>query len=367
MFKVIKLQIIVTLSLFIGISLANNVCFAESWQDKLSQYFDIVETFDNLQDWTGTLYGDVTTKSDMPKKSDGSASLWGYYSNWNNTSSGKWIGDHGSAYDWRGSGKSLIIDYAGNKGPSRLALYAGNGNPSSGYSECYIFYMAKYPKAFFPMSGSSFKYYGYLKLFDLGAGFRDVWNWGTTSEQSSCSEIQCSNVYGHNYTITSFYPDGGNLWSKACIRTGSSDSWNDIIYSSAADASGPVLADQWLGIEYHFKKSQPSGASNGVIETWTYDQNGKVIGHDSFTGVTFDGSYNHNYNKLNLGGNRSAEFDGTSGTAYIDDCIIDNNRIGTTYFNLVNGTVATAPPVTPDPTPDPTPDAPKNLHIVAQP
>jgi hypothetical protein len=357
MFKIIKLQIITILSLSIGFLLAHNVCFAESWQDKLEQYFDIVETFDELQDWIGTGYGDVTTGSDMPKKIGGGKSIWGYYSNWNSSTSGNWIGDHGSSNNWRGTGKSLLLDYGGSggRGPNRLAFYSGDGDPSSGYSECYVFYMGKYPKAFFPMSGSSFQYFSYLKLVHISTGFSDIWNWGSSSEQSSCHDIQCTSIYGRNYTITSFYPDGSDLWAKALIRTGSSISWNDIIFSNDASSGGPVLADEWVGIEYRFKKSQPSGASNGIVETWVYDQSGNVIGHDSFTGKTFEGGYDHNYNKFNLGGNRASQFDGTVGIAYIDDFIVDNSRIGTGYFNLVNGSV------------NPTRATPENLRFSAQP
>ena len=47
--------------------------YAATWQETLEQTFDIVETFDELQDWKGsTLNGQDYLKENQVKKSDGS-------------------------------------------------------------------------------------------------------------------------------------------------------------------------------------------------------------------------------------------------------------------------------------------------------
>jgi len=81
----------------------------QTWQQRLEQNFDIVETFDPLQDWSGgtDYHYDAGT---MPKKADGSPSIWTYYTN-DVPAVDSWIKDHGTNYNWGGNGKSLCINY----------------------------------------------------------------------------------------------------------------------------------------------------------------------------------------------------------------------------------------------------------------
>ncbi|EKD58454.1 MAG: hypothetical protein ACD_56C00119G0001, partial [uncultured bacterium] len=58
------------------------------WQQTLESNFDIVETFDNLQDWSanglfpsGTGSATVYDHSLLPKKLDGSDGQWDYWNN----------------------------------------------------------------------------------------------------------------------------------------------------------------------------------------------------------------------------------------------------------------------------------------------
>jgi len=59
-----------------------------NWQEQLEQNFDIVETFDELQDWSANgLYPSSSGSAQaydaalLPKKADGSRSKWGYWAN----------------------------------------------------------------------------------------------------------------------------------------------------------------------------------------------------------------------------------------------------------------------------------------------
>lgn len=72
------LFLITLLSLFISVNPSN----AATWQETLEGQFDIVDTFDELQDWNGTKTMDVYDKNNMPLKNDSSLSMWSYYSYW---------------------------------------------------------------------------------------------------------------------------------------------------------------------------------------------------------------------------------------------------------------------------------------------
>ena len=120
-----------------------------SWQKTLEGYFDIVETFDEIQDWSGTTHnGYSQDPNDMPKKLDGRPSIWNEYSDWTGAKESPvpWIGAHESKYLWRGTGKSLQMTLRGPEGygPSRMATYVGDGRPDSGYlDEVHAFFMVR--------------------------------------------------------------------------------------------------------------------------------------------------------------------------------------------------------------------------------
>ena len=99
--------------IFLGVVLAfifSMPCYAD-WRDTLRSNFDIVETFDTLQDWTvDGVYGYSTSSSTLPKESNGDSSIFDFFSYWSHTTSSyDWIADHGASNVWQGTGKSLRL------------------------------------------------------------------------------------------------------------------------------------------------------------------------------------------------------------------------------------------------------------------
>lgn len=328
-------------------------CFGE-WQDTLNTTFDVAETFDELSDWTGNYYmGDSYTG--LPTLSGGGASIWGYYSNYTNSFSGPWIGDHGQGNNWSGT-KSLALDYLtsdGAQGPSRLGLYLGSGSPGDGYSTIHVFFMIKQTPTFYPITNGDFDYFGYFKVMDIGAGFSAINAWGTTEERSNTDgTVQHTSLYGLNYVINNFTtvscPDICPQFSGRYATTGGSGDTvvDENHIATGASIGSLILNSEWFGVEYRYKLSSPSGSANGEEEVWIYNSLGTIVAHQLITGVISlaDGTTPLGYHKLNkvvFGGNRSAEFSTASiGHHYIDDCIIDADRIGPTYFTLLAGTPA---------------------------
>lgn len=356
------------------------------WQTTLENNFDHVETFDNLADFTGTSTGDVFSGS-MPVKLDGGETNWDYYSLWSTIDySKKWIGNQGPSNNWSGK-KAMAIDYGGSdggNGPSRFGYYIGGGDPSAGYADIYVFYMVKVPSQFYPMTGDKFDYFAYLKTFEIASGFRDVWNWGSTYEQTLTDGTdQVDHVYGLNFAM--FNHSDCNY--SPCTDNSYGDDMATLIHPIPAGKAYPyhysgvygsdgymfreatlgssVRKSEWYGVEYRVKQSQPHGSTNGLMEVWIYDSSGNIAGHQSHTVTTFRDisvPLNHGYNKFVIGGNRSGFDKATGGTLYVDDFLISGSRIGIKYFELLSGSNSPNPP-------DPSPGAmekPSNLRTISQ-
>ncbi len=342
-----KIFILLLMSLFINV-LLNSTVFAGAASD---YGVDYMETFDDLQDWTGSGYGDRIVPAEMPVKSDGSSSMWEYYSNWQNDYSQTWIGNHGTENVWGGTGKSLIIDYAGNKGPSRLGTYIGDGDPTAGYDEVYIFFMVKFPFDFFPkLSGddTKFEYFSYHKFMQISTGFRDIYDWGTVEQQAATiSKSQSRNIYGHNFTLFNFksYDARGNeLKVHNCPRV-SNDSADHYVNldceQTTAQVSQFINAGEWFAIEYYLNRGTVN-KSDGVVKVWIYNKEGVIVSTATLTKQRHLNNFaNHRYNKFVIGGNRS--FSSGSSHLYIDDFIVNGSRIGPNYFAKKIGKVPLAP------------------------
>ncbi len=317
------LQWLMMMSCIVGPSIAN----AQTWQQKLENSFDIVETFDQLQDWSGKKGtpqdGEVPITrypKDFPVKVNGEASIWEYYSYWRDDAfRSEWIKNHGSDNVWQGQGKSLCLDYGGIQGPNRIGFHIGD-SPDDGYpDEVYVFFMNKYHKDFFPKSGEKyFTWIGFLKTFEIATGFRDIWNWGTVAEQSATDHTeQPDHLYGMNFIVNSFQGTGDpkGMGRERCfytIVTAKSDGKHFFpereVIADSTRLDKPILNNEWFGLEYHLVKSSPAAAPNGSVQIWVYDQNGNVLNSDALTGIiNFRNgltSYKHSYNKFVWGGNR---------------------------------------------------------------
>lgn len=321
-----KLQLV---TVIVGLFIICQVASAQTWQQVLDNNFDYAETFDQLQDWTGAGWGGVSSPSDMPVKLNGDPSIWEYYSYWNthHDYNNTWIGFHGSENVWCNDGKSLCIDYGGNRGPSRLGFSIGD-SPDDGYEEIYIFFMNKYYKKFFRYNADGFIYFPYLKTLQISTGFRDIVDWGTVEEQEEARDApQQRHVYGLNDIIMNFIT-GSSCQNKLYGRYNvfCSDSNGYTYYQEATETAYDaeytqfIESNEWFGIEYHFILSNPHGQQNGLAEIWVYDQFGNVTGHDTLNSiVTIQDApewplyppppvqnhvFNHKYNKFVWGGNR---------------------------------------------------------------
>lgn len=71
---------------------------------------------------------------------------------------------------------------------------------------------------------------------------------------------------------------------------------------------------------------------------YIYDKNGIVKGHYSASGQLKLKEFDHYYNKITLGGNRRTGLStsNTDGRYWIDDFIVNDGRVGPTYFTALN-------------------------------
>ncbi|UFS69144.1 Ig-like domain-containing protein [Geomonas sp. RF6] len=424
---------------------------AATWQETLDSKFDIVDTFDELQDWTpgGQWYSGAgcatcPSNSSLPKKIDGSKSIWQLWNTkglsfqftpgsgtfaigdvvtggtsgatatvrrvWNldgksyiqitydNTARGtskfvagerissgsktgtnlQWplmIGNHGAAYTWRGTGKSLVLDIGDNDnlkatdptmaglGVQRLGTYFGDGtNGKSGYKKVYVFFMMKVSPTFFNKCldpGTTCVAGGYdatkvIKAFDLCSGFTGVSEWGTAADRALVDASWAYRVpeYGMNYSLFNFIGGGlsnpQNLFygEHNRVATGTAPNYTvaNIVNNrplrsgTTLDINSYISTGDWYGVELAADIGT-KGNNDGSTDFWIYDKNGVEKGHFSVTGQNHLMYFDHFYNKITLGGNRLSGHGLTGGLDsrwWIDDFIINGSRIGTTYFQLLS-------------------------------
>ena len=298
------------------------------WQSDLSTAFDIAITFDDCADWTpSTAYGmDNTSTSDMPVCT--SSPPINYYSDWDSSAaSAAYIQDFGSGYRVGSSGKSVKMDLgsAGDYGPSRLGGYFGDGNATSGYQEIYFFYRAYFPSGYFP-SGLV-----YEKLGNIGHGFTGPLEWnGLSGSACNGDGESCRMPYG----ITSFVPQAE--YSSHQLRLRSADYYTGTYPYEDEATSYYMTEGEWISFEYHIALDNGTADSDD-IEVWAYGSEGTATLVFSDTGVrlhNLSASTGHGFNWFFIGGNQDA---GGTLTYYVDDIIIDDARIGPTYFSMLSG------------------------------
>lgn len=353
-----------------------NYAFAD-WEENLKSNFDIVDTFDNLNDWRGGTgyHYDVGT---LPKKNDGSPSIWTYYTN-DMPAVDDWIKDHGSTYRWNSSGKSLCINYnnfvggIAGYGPSRLGTFFGNGDPKSGYKKIYVFFMLKFHPGFFSMSGANtFELVGTCKFLDILTGFTAPDTWGTEAERGQVCDIASFHEYGMQGALLNLYGGGITYFDTLLFRQYAwKSSYNGSCYSnpnfindyplhsstSSARFDSVYLSNQWIGVEFIMDVGTLN-MSDASLEIYIYNQNGNIIGHNLHTGFNQLIQFDHRINKITIGGNRFGigyeqdPGDSNENRFYVDDFIVNGSRIGPKYFQLLYGIT------------NPEPSAPSGLKVL---
>jgi|SRR3989339_1623630 len=346
--------------------------YAQAWQEVLESQFDIVETFDDLQDWKGTkgspAAGNIFDLSDMPKKLDGSPSIWNYYSCWTDVAPPQnWIGSFGSQYTWSGT-KSACIDIGGlNYGPSRLGTYWGNNNPSNGYDDVYIFHMAKIPRNEWPTCIGTLitanencggaagdcdgqNLCGYYTPGDPYQ-YIDSWKFGTLN--MGCADVECDQ-YGTGAVYSRFHiiPHIKSHSGAVRIRIESNDAdgagrigeWANRDYYIAGDTS-PA---KWVGVEFHFRNTKEGDTKYNYTDVWMYDSDGTAyLVMDNWKREFVSQNESDKWNLFDFGGNNSATYEWGAtmeSPYYVDDFIVNGSRIGPSYFSLLKSSTDTAPP-----------------------
>ena len=340
-----------------------------AWQDTLAQHFDIVETFDELQDWRGGDYtrGRNLDPDNMPENLDGSPSIWDSFDYWpTEPPVNDWIADHGSSNTWRGTGKSLIMDMDqnidANKGPARLGCYFGNytyggvnpfsssGTVESGYRDVYIFAMIKFHSNGFPelADGVTNKYYSYYKWHVLATGMTSA---------GVCVEGRDDCTYGASNAHTMLYiGDATNLGQQYKLEYYNDALWPDFPaefqmwkpLNTIGILDGYISDEKWFGLEVHVHMGTP-GQYDGYQEQWIYDEDGSVqyVGK-SQNMIMMTAGRDWGFNYFFQGGNISFQTDvesqGLDPSYYFDDFIMDAQRIGPTYFALLNNNEPPPPP-----------------------
>ncbi len=310
--------------------------------------FDFVETFDGLQDWVRTegRVGNVDDVSKMPKLLDGNDSAWGYYSMWGDSRMppDNWIGSFGDNRVWRGT-KSAAIDIGESAaGPSRLGFYMGEG-----YDEFYLFFMVNIPKNEFPTSCvTSEGVPSSCQAAATGVYTPDTpyaWysSWKFTTFNIDCPSAMCPdrNTYSDYWAILSHikqYNYGNAPGITLHVEADKADDADPNTYDKwASDGDmklDPYLGD-WFGLEYHVTRHE----TTTDWDIWFYDQNGNATKlMDNKTWPTPAAAQGKKWNQLFFGGNNSNTYvwgPTMQSAYYIDDVIVDDQRIGPKYFNFI--------------------------------
>lgn len=317
--------------------------------------FDFVERFDGLKDWGPTLadVGNVGEeegdKLKMPRLADGSESAWTFYSKWGqSTATDKWIGAFGDNRVWRGT-KSASIDLQNEKGPSRLGLYLPKGYKN----KFHYFYMVNIAKNQWPTSceggkcgggavgtyveGDEYSWYASWKFmtFNYGCGSRTCWE---NTEHPGYSPVwhQISHIKRFNYTTISSEGLSGidpGLFIHEEDPGHSSDAWG--INENSKENLENLIGD-WFGIEYSYTQTADGKT---IHDVWIYDQQGnstKVVDGKVWNTVGFKPDLTWDY--FFHGGNNSGTFNWgptMESVYFIDDVIIDDQRIGPKYFKYI--------------------------------
>ena len=320
--------------------------------------FDFAETFDGLDNWRpnngaeGAVGEEGGDNLKMPRINGGD-SAWGFYTIWGDgrTPPQDWVGDYGDNRVWRGT-KAATIDIGESAaGPSRLGLYMGEG-----YEDFHLFFMVNIPKNVWPTScpyeedgvtptpdgtcnasaqgtyteGENYKWYSSWKFntFNLDcpsaicpdrSTYSDKWNMLVSMKTRSYDTV----YIGQRLMFEG--RDLDNVWGETP---------EELTFNS-------YLGD-WFGIEYHVTIV----GNVATFSSWTYDQQGNaVLNTDGLTWTIPAEAVGTKWNQFLFGGNNSDTYSWgptMQSEYYIDDFIIDADRIGPKYFAAI--AAETVPP-----------------------
>jgi len=354
--------------------------FADTWQDVLEGEFDIADTFDHYQDWTGQKGGG------LPKYEDGSTGLFTNYEDYTEQRCGdatyfNAIGNHGSAKQV--GSKSIRLCHS--CGVSYFGLYFGDGTPDSGYSELYTFIRVYFPHNAFPtyiydpmkgqcdkdpyklvghVEGEKYLYTSSNKFCNINVGFTSPYVYNNDPEGF---HYGCSAVYywigGKNNTLSDL--SFAFSHKKDGIRN------EKDIYYGPGDRMPPSYTDKLCGIEFYYKLESPAGSDNGIARAWIYDENGNATLLIDKSNITYRNAdcAGQLFNRIRFEGNKHTPTTyiyrvgkGMESTFYMDDFIIDDQRVGPKYYDLLEQYDPSDPSDPPDPPVQP--KSPTGLRIV---
>jgi hypothetical protein len=356
------------------------------WQSTLESHFDVVETFDNYEDWTP----DKTTA--LPQYIDGGTSK-------NVKSVAYWnsvipVEDRAKVIT-RYPGKSVhnskalrlnwMGDGAGNTEASTLHYYFGDGTETSGYNDFYIFGMVYIPSDKFPTNvhnnkdtegrygfdvrdGAQGVYMTSAKMIEVSMGFVDGYHWSNERIRTSSCRWGWSEL--HFYLAEQ--KGTSHNWEKRVVlsHTVSGQFTTEL---SSGDVSNWL--DRPFYYEIHLHKESAIGVSDGFATVTYYDADGsgatEVLRAENImlldpnpscensSGITEARANGMKFNWLNLESNWRAKNPDTGQDSYLrcgnhltaagvvdrplrcssyyDDLIINDTRIAPTYFQLLKG------------------------------
>lgn len=362
------------------LAFANTVSYAdetETWQSQLkAKGFDIVDTFDKYDDWTANLEAPPSYTENGEKKE----AIWKAYED--NTHYNrcpgiftyhKTIGDHGS--DKQIGSKGLRVHHS--RGVSYFGFYFGDGSARSGRKELYVFFRVYFPvnshptHVPFPLrkacdndlynyvsyrEGENYEYTTAGKFFNINVGLRSYENgsWDDTipytndggSYQYGCSECWWA-IYGKPYTQN----------FRTHLGTKKSGAWGEYDISEYVTIERSKYLNKLIGIEYYFKINDPADQSNGIAKMWIYDENGDPTLLLEENDVKFRNKEHcdgHLFNRVRFEGNKHMirpvfpgmyiyRTDDTMDGYYIDDFILDDQRIGPIYYSITEQESVSSP------------------------
>ncbi len=348
--------------------------------------FDLMETFDDITDWTGAArtgwanYGIMST--DYPKRIDGSDTPINVYDYYISSDPGEhFIMDHRSSggHIWdpnsTGSGKSLCIDISHrgtnglgdgkNWGPSRCGTYFGSidgvsGDHTHGYREMYVFFMVFIEKNQWPtaidsstrvgtyVEGGTLLYLDSWKFMTMCQGFKEPWvHWQGPSSGHNPEYSYAKGSYGWHPNVAHFHPHNeqvelmyGDINDYLQYQTSPDAPCKSEAYGSQATGyiNTAIPKGQWIGVELRYTLNT-RGNADGSEQFWWYESDGTVHQLSTLSGLWLQSTCEYdNGDKINefyIGGNNSDGYlwgSTMNPRYYVDDFILHSSRIGPTYF-----------------------------------